>query len=122
MLSLSGVMRPPKVTSPILVGDGSTVAICSELRVRPAHRWVWRVVPLTEASAQTHVIEQILDRVLSGWRKERPAKDKDFRWLREQASRAKAAIERQTELDEKLGDNAPEMDASNLHPWVWEAA
>jgi hypothetical protein len=58
--------------------------------------------------------------VLSGWTKDRPAEDKEYRWLREQASRAKAALEREAELAEKLGDNAPDMDAANLHPWVWD--
>lgn len=74
----------------------------------------------TEASARAHVVEQILDRVLPGWQKDRPAKDNDFRRLRDQASRAKAALQRAAELAEKLGDNAPDMDAANLHPWAWE--
>ncbi len=77
--------------------------------------------PETEASARAHVIEQILDRLLPGWRKDRPQADKEFRWLRDQASRGKAALERQAELAEKLGDHAPEMDAANLHPWAWES-
>lgn len=76
--------------------------------------------PKTEASQRAHVVEQILDRVLPGWANDRPEKDKDYAWLRDQASRAKAAIEREAELAEKLGDNAPDMDASNLHPWAWE--
>lgn len=74
----------------------------------------------TDASQRAHVIEQILDRVLPGWRKERPSKDKDYSWLRDQAARAKAALVREAELADKLGDNAPDMDASNLHPWAWE--
>lgn len=74
----------------------------------------------SEGAARAHVVEQILDRVLPGWRKDRPPKDKDFRWLREQASRAKAALLRGTEIAEKLGDDAPDMDAANLHPWAWE--
>lgn len=74
----------------------------------------------TEAAQRAHVIEQIIDRVLPGWVDERPAKDKEHSWLRGQASRAKAALEREGELAEKLGDNAPDMDASNLHPWAWE--
>jgi len=77
--------------------------------------------PETEASARAHVVEQILDRVLPGWKKDRPKTGKQYEWLRDQASRGKAALQRQSELAEKLGDNAPEMDASNLHPWAWEA-
>lgn len=74
----------------------------------------------TDASARAHVVEQILDRVLPGWSKDRPVKDAKFTWLRDQASRAKAALQRSAELAEKLGDNAPDMDAANLHPWAWE--
>jgi len=74
----------------------------------------------TDASASAHVVEQILDRALPGWRKDRPGKDGEFTWLRDQASRAKAALQRSAELAEKLGDNAPDMDAANLHPWAWE--
>lgn len=76
--------------------------------------------PATEASQRAHVVEQILDRVLPGWSKDRPKKDGQYAWLRDQASRAKAALERESELAEKLGDNAPDMDAANLHPWAWE--
>lgn len=74
----------------------------------------------TEASQQAHVVEQILDRVLPGWHTDRPTPDVDYEWLRDQASRARAALQRATELSEKLGDNAPDMDASNLHPWAWD--
>jgi len=74
----------------------------------------------TEASQRAHVVEQILHRVLPGWRKERPEKDGKYSWLRDQAARGKAALERETELAEKLGDNTPDMDAANLHPWAWE--
>lgn len=77
--------------------------------------------PETEASARAHVIEKIHDRVLPGWKNDRPKTDKEYEWLRDQASRAKAALQRQAELAEKLGDNAPEMDAANLHLWAWQA-
>lgn len=76
--------------------------------------------PATEASERAHVVEQILDRVLPGWSNHRPGEDREYSWLRDQASRAKAALEREEELAEKLGDDAPDMDAGNLHPWAWE--
>ncbi len=76
--------------------------------------------PETEAAAKAHVVEQILDRVLPGWRKGCPLKDDEYDWLRDQASRAKSALQRSAELAEKLGDNAPDMDAANLHQWAWE--
>lgn len=76
--------------------------------------------PSTEASARAHVVEKILDRVLPGWRADRPSKDEEFASLRDQASRAKTVLQRSEELAEKLGDNAPDMDAANLHTWAWE--
>jgi hypothetical protein len=77
--------------------------------------------PRTEASERAYVIEQILDRVLpAGWINDRPVKDKDWKWLRDQASRGKAALARSEELAQRLGDGAPEMDAASLHPWAWE--
>jgi hypothetical protein len=76
--------------------------------------------PSTDAAQRAHVVEQIMDRVLRGWRADRPEKDKDYRWLRDQASRTRVALEREAELAEKLGDNAPDMDAANLHAWAWE--
>lgn len=74
----------------------------------------------TEAAERAHVVEQILDRVLPGWARDRPKKPGEYGWLRDLASRAKVALEREAELSEKLGDNAPDMDAANLHPWAWE--
>ena len=37
----------------------------------------------TDASAGAHVVEQILDRVLPGWKSDRPDKDKDFKFWQE---------------------------------------
>ena len=39
--------------------------------------------PKTEASERAHVIEQILDRVLPDWSRDRPDKDKSYSWLRD---------------------------------------
>lgn len=73
------------------------------------------------SSAQ--VVEQILDRVLPRWRIDVPDDGKK-RWAQHhQASiRAVAALERQAELEERLGDNAPSVSVARLHPWVWAAA
>lgn len=76
--------------------------------------------PRIDADARAHVVEQILDRTLSGWRADRPATDRDYRWLRGQAARGKAALERAEELAEKLGDDAPGLAAGRLHAWAWE--
>lgn len=77
-----------------------------------------------EAAQRAHVVEKILDRGLPEWRKAPRPKHPDSDWTfhREWASRCRAALEREEELAERLGDGAPEMDASNLHPWVWDSA
>ena len=76
--------------------------------------------------SSAHVVEQILDRLLPNWKTEVDAsKNKSVnRWVqhREAAKRAITALARQSEIDEKLGDNAPRMSAGNLHPWIWEGA
>lgn len=77
---------------------------------------------------KAHVVEQVLDRVLPGWRAradQRPQKLREYEpWghLRDCASRGIAALKRQDELREKLGDDAPLISAAQLHPWVWEGA
>jgi hypothetical protein len=68
------------------------------------------------------ILELILDRVVPEWRGPGPkfigGYGKQVYW----SNRAKAMLLRAGELQDKLGDGAPEMDASNLHPWVWEGA
>jgi len=70
------------------------------------------------ASAQ--VVEKILDRVLPRWRAEVPDDGKK-RWARHRqaAIRAVTELERQAEIAERLGDNAPTISATGLHAWVW---
>jgi len=81
---------------------------------------------LDDATAvHRHVLDAVsglgpLQRYLPGWRKRRPNEDDEYTWLRDQASRGKEQLRRSAELPEKPGDNAPEMDAANLHPWAWE--
>lgn len=41
---------------------------------------------------------------------------------RQAAQRAIVQLTRQSELEEKLGENAPRMDAAKLHAWVWDGA
>lgn len=57
----------------------------------------------TEASQRAHVVEQILDRVLPGWSRDRPKKDVDYDWLRDLASRAKVALQRSAEFCGQVG-------------------
>ncbi|WP_353946483.1 TIGR02391 family protein [Streptomyces sp. HUAS MG91] len=80
----------------------------------------------SEINASAHVVEQILDRVLPRWRTEVPDdRNKDVnRWYqhRDAAQRADAALQRDAEVRERLGDDAPQLSASTLHPWVWSGA
>ncbi|WP_219814634.1 TIGR02391 family protein [Rathayibacter sp. AY1D4] len=77
----------------------------------------------SDVVAAAQVVEQILDRVLPTWRTDIP-EGRVHLWTkhREAALRATVAIERKAELDEKLGDAAPAMTASGMHPWIWDAA
>jgi hypothetical protein len=76
--------------------------------------------------ASAHVVAQILDRVLPDWRTEVPASGNQRinRWYqhREAAQRADAALQRDAEIRERLGDAAPRLSAASLHSWVWSAA
>ncbi|HVW88418.1 MAG TPA: TIGR02391 family protein [Gaiellaceae bacterium] len=80
-------------------------------------------VPEAEVTKQAQVVEQILDRVLPGWRQDYPANNTN-RWTghREAAIRAKEQLVREAEIRENLGDGAPDISAANLHPWVWGGA
>jgi len=72
---------------------------------------------------QATVVEQILERVLPEWRSTVPP-DNTSRWQqhREAAVRAVAVLQRQEEVAQQLGDDAPRLSAGALHPWVWDAA
>ncbi|MCX4758736.1 TIGR02391 family protein [Kitasatospora purpeofusca] len=76
------------------------------------------------ASAQ--VVERILDRVLPRWRTEVPDDRNGMvnRWCqhREAVQRADVVLQRDAEVREKLGDDAPQLSAATMHPWVWEGA
>ncbi|MDF4251223.1 TIGR02391 family protein [Streptomyces sp. WMMB303] len=76
--------------------------------------------------ASAHVVEKILDRVLPGWRTSVPSeRNKSVnRWCqhREAAQRADAALQRDVEISERLGDDAPTLSAGTMHPWAWEGA
>lgn len=71
-------------------------------------------------------VEQILDRVLPRWRTEVPNdRNKEInRWYQhcEAAQRADVALERDAEIHQRLGDDAPQLSASAMHEWAWEGA
>ncbi|MFE9172467.1 TIGR02391 family protein [Streptomyces kebangsaanensis] len=76
--------------------------------------------------ASAHVVEQILDRVIPNWRADVPSdrNKRVNRWCqhREAAQRADVALQRDAEIRERLGDDAPQLSAATLHPWVWSGA
>lgn len=76
-----------------------------------------------EIVKKAHVVEQILDRVIPTWRNDLEKLD-NKRWQvhRQAALRAVSEIKHREEIAEKLGDNAPQISAAALHPWVWESA
>lgn len=71
-------------------------------------------------------VEAIIDRVIPDWRDTVPDGGNHTinRWLqhREAAQRACALLEQREELQEKLGEKAPDLNAASLHPWVWQGA
>ncbi|MGW6459108.1 TIGR02391 family protein [Streptomyces sp. NPDC055078] len=84
--------------------------------------WSYRLdKPKAEVLAATQITEQILDRVLPGWRTaDWPEGKRQPYWReREAAQRAIAQLEGEQELIDNLGSGAPQLDAATLHPWVW---
>jgi hypothetical protein len=76
-----------------------------------------------EVAQQAQAVEKIFDRVIPGWRTDIELR-KSNRWTRhrEAAICANAELERQEEIRKNLGDDAPELSAAKLHPWVWNGA
>lgn len=76
-----------------------------------------------EIIASAQVVEKIMDRVTPRWRSDL-AEDPAEQWQphRSAALRALAEIESAEEVAEKLGDNAPTLNAAAMHPWAWEGA
>ncbi|NEW35799.1 restriction endonuclease [Nocardia cyriacigeorgica] len=76
-----------------------------------------------EVTKQAQVVEKILDRVIPGWRTD-IENSKNNRWTRhrEAAIRAREELVRAEEVRENLGENAPDLSAADLHPWIWSGA
>lgn len=72
---------------------------------------------------KAQVVEQILDRVVPGWRDLKiSTTHKKWEKHREASVRAREELLRREEVRRNLGDNAPEISAAKLHPWVWGGA
>lgn len=72
---------------------------------------------------KAQVVEQILDRIVPGWRESIKEKDRQKWSIHYEASiRAREALTRADEVRQNLGEDAPELSATELHPWVWDGA
>ncbi|MFE4948663.1 TIGR02391 family protein [Leifsonia sp. NPDC056665] len=76
-----------------------------------------------EIVKRAQVVEHILDRVIPGWREAIKEKGRQ-KWSihYEAAVRAREALVRADEIRQNLGEDAPEISAAHLHPWVWSGA
>ena len=78
-----------------------------------------------EINAQWAVVEKILDQVAPGWsisEEPRSAYDSPWEHARGVALREMTLLQRQSEIEANLGEGAPVISVSRLHPWVWEGA
>lgn len=105
-IQMTSLRQPSSTGGVVFVGDFATP-----------------VASTSDIIAAAQIVEKILDRVLPRWRTEVPDDGKK-RWARHRqaAIRAVAELERQEEVAERLGDNAPTISAGGMHPWAWEAA
>lgn len=71
---------------------------------------------------RAQVVEQILDRVVPTWRTIKKKDRQKWSVHYEGAIRARESIMRAEEVRKNLGDDAPEISAADLHPWVWGGA
>ncbi len=104
-----------------LVGSGSTLPAAGDSLDDMVQTGAVREAGIV---TQAPVAEGILDRVTPGWRTTVLKPAMSPRWARhkEAALRAITVLEREAELREHLGDDAPTLSAGALHPWVWEGA
>lgn len=79
--------------------------------------------PEDEVVKRAQVVEQILDRVVQGWRDEIQKKDRQ-KWSShyEASIRAREALLRADEVHTNLGEDAPDLSAAELHSWIWSGA
>ncbi len=79
--------------------------------------------PDDEVAKQAQVVEQILDRVIPSWRSRfNDTRNNPWTGHREAVIRAREELVRRQEIEENLGENAPELSAAELHPWLWSGA
>ncbi|MDV6291476.1 TIGR02391 family protein [Rhodococcus aetherivorans] len=84
----------------------------------------YTAAPDAEVAQHAQIVEKILDRVIPSWRTELTGMMANNRWAghREAAIRAREELVRAEEVRENLGENAPDLSAADLHPWIWSGA
>lgn len=84
----------------------------------------YTAAPEAEVARQAQIVEKILTRIMPNWRNEITGKIANNRWAkhREASIRAREELVRADEIRQNLGDNAPEISAADLHPWIWSGA
>lgn len=89
------------------------------------HGFYRHAVPEEQLVAQAQVIEQIFSRVIADWQdrlKDRGSHYDQWARHREVAHRALAQLEREEEITRHLGEAAPNLNAAQMHLWVWDGA
>lgn len=84
----------------------------------------YTAAPEAEVAKQAQIVEKILARVTPDWRDHVTGKMANNRWAkhREASIRAREELVRAEEIKQNLGDNAPDLSAADLHPWIWSGA
>lgn len=84
----------------------------------------YTAAPEADVAKQAQIVEKILARVTPSWRDELTDKMANNRWAkhREAAIRASEELIRADEIRQNLGDDAPQISAADLHPWIWSGA
>lgn len=76
-----------------------------------------------EIVRRAQIVEQILDRLVPRWRSEINKKDRQKWSVHYEASiRARESLLRADEVQRNLGEDAPDLSAAELHPWIWSGA
>lgn len=76
-----------------------------------------------EVVKRAEVVERILERVVPNWRSAIKGKGRqEWSVHYEAAVRAREALLRADEIKQNLGEDAPDLSAADLHPWVWSGA
>lgn len=75
-----------------------------------------------QVAAQLFVVERIWQRTIGAPPRAAASGYDPYAIYRMWAAKCVSAIEREAEVRENLGDDAPTLNASRLHPWVWDGA